>query len=115
MWQDVKSLSLGNVGELSVVTRCGVFVSLLVTGNNSSVNKAIAIAISFPSGRTRIYAETEPTDIAFWRFTKARRQQDSIPRTRVRKVKAGCEGSSVIGTVSLTSSIGLSLTSLSPA
>ncbi|KAL5735611.1 hypothetical protein ACOSP7_030072 [Xanthoceras sorbifolium] len=104
MWQDVKSLSLGNVGELSVETRCGVFVSLLVTA-----------AISFPSGRTRIYAETEPTDIAFWRFTKARRQQDSIPRTRVRKVKAGCEGSSVIGTVSLTSSIGLSLTSLSPA
>ncbi|KAF8391690.1 hypothetical protein HHK36_023999 [Tetracentron sinense] len=73
-------------------------------------------AISFPSGRTTICAETEDMDNGFWRypknwFKKARSTQEMTPSTHVRNVRAGNVGSSVIGTVSRTCSTGESLTS----
>lgn len=76
-------------------------------------------AISFPSGSTRICAETDEIDRGFWLyaknwFTKASKTHDIDPRTHIRNVNAGRVGSSVGGTVSLTCSIGLSLSS-SPA
>jgi hypothetical protein len=75
-------------------------------------------AISFPSGRETICAAIEETDKGLvlypknW-FTKERIMQHPKPIVHVRNVSADCVGSSVIGTVSLTCSIGESSTSLS--
>jgi energy-converting hydrogenase Eha subunit E len=75
-------------------------------------------AISFPSGRETICAAIEEIDRGFvlnpknW-FTNERIMQHPKPIVHVLNVNAGCVGSSVIGTVSLTCSIGESSTSLS--
>lgn len=87
----------------------------LVNGTRIALVGRVA-AINFPIGRTRICADTDETYSWFWRypknwFTKARTAHEIIPRNHVRKVKAGNEGSSVVGTVSLTCSIGLSSSS----
>lgn len=73
-------------------------------------------AMSFPSGSTTIWAEIDVKDKTFWRYPKnwfknARKIQARIPKTHVRNVKHGSVGSSVIGTVRRTSSIGESFTS----
>jgi energy-converting hydrogenase Eha subunit E len=75
-------------------------------------------AINFPSGRETICAGMEEIYRGFvlnpknW-FTNERTMQHVKPIVHVLNVSAGCVGSSVIGTVSLTCSIGESSTSLS--
>jgi hypothetical protein len=75
-------------------------------------------AINFPSGSETICAAIEEIDRGFvlnpknW-FTNERIMQHAKPIAHVLNVSAGCVGSSVMGTVSLTCSIGESSTSLS--
>ena len=89
----------------------------LVKGTLYIVVGSVA-AISFPTGRAIICAETEVIDRGLvlnpknW-FTKERAIQDTKPIIHVLNVSAGCVGSSVIDTVSLTCSIGESSTSVS--
>jgi energy-converting hydrogenase Eha subunit E len=74
-------------------------------------------AINFPSGSETICAETEEIFKRLvlksknW-FTKESVTQHPKPIIHVLNVNAGCVGLSVIGTVSLTCSIGESFTSL---
>jgi hypothetical protein len=74
-------------------------------------------AISFPSGRETICAAIEEIDKGLVlypknMFTNERIMQHPKPIAHVLNVSTGCAGSSVIGTVSLTCSIGESFTSL---
>ena len=81
-----------------------------VSGTLKSLVGSVA-AISLPRGRAIIWAQTDDTPRFCWRYaknllTKERMTHELIPKTHVRNEKAGMVGSSVAGTVSLTSSIG---------
>lgn len=70
-----------------------------------------AEASRWPKGTTAIWAEMEVRERGSRRYQKNwlrkdRREQASVPRTRVRKVTAGRVGSSVTGTVRATCSTG---------